>query len=149
MSYTAHTLLRSALLLGTAILLTACGKEKMPNRDYIPQLRSQLNNLQIAVQERDRARIDSMLSVQILDIKENSDSLLSFVYGPSGDFAFTHFGDAEIFYTDDKARIDAYIMDSTDSRNRPVTFTLIREHGMWLLKRFEPRTDSVKAVTQP
>jgi hypothetical protein len=132
-----------------AILMTACGKEKTPNRDYIPQLRTSLNNLQIAVMDRNRAQIDSMLSVQILDIKEDSDSLLKFIYGPDGDYAFERFGDAEIFYTDNKARIDAYIMDSTAAKDRPVTFTLVREHGMWLLKRFEPRSDTVKSVAKP
>ncbi len=149
MSANSHTFVKTAAVIGAAILIAGCGKEKPPNRDNIPQLRARLNNLQVAVKDRDRARIDSMLSVQILDEKESSDSLLNFVYGAAGDFAFDRFGDAEIFYTYDKARIDAYIMDSTSTKDRPVTFTLVHEHGMWLLKRFGPRTDTVKTLGGP
>lgn len=133
--------LLAMLLVG--VVIAGCGEKKPPSRDYIPLIRTRLNDLQLAVKDRDRARIDSMLSVQILDIKQSSDSLLSFVYGPNNDFAFERFGDAEIFYTDKKARIDAYIMDSTSATDRPVTFTLVLEYDMWLLKRFEIRTDSV------
>jgi hypothetical protein len=144
-----QVLVRGAAVFGAAILLAGCGQEKKLNRDYIPQLRTQFNNLQIAVKDRDQAAIDSLFSVQTIGNRQVSDSLLSFVYGPGDDFAFDRFGDAEIFYTESKARIDAYVMDSTSNKNRPVTFTLVHEHGAWLLKRFGPRTDTVKTISGP
>ncbi|RME21022.1 MAG: hypothetical protein D6800_12550 [Candidatus Zixiibacteriota bacterium] len=83
-----------------------------------------------------------MLSVKALSLHLSSDSLLRFVYGPDGDFPFVQFGDASYLYTNDKARIDAFVMDSTRGRDRPITFTFVHEHDLWLLKRFEPTPGS-------
>jgi hypothetical protein len=118
-------------------LLCAGCTEEPPPRDYIPELKARLFRLQEAVKAQNRAAIDSLLSVQILDNQQDSDSLLSFTYGPEGSFDFRQFGLAEYTYTHDKARIDCFIMDSTQSRNRPLILTYVREHDLWLLKRFE------------
>ena len=130
-------------MLAVFALAVGCGKERAPSRDYIPELQALLNELQIGVKDKNRAALDSLLSVKILAIKQGSDSLLKYVYGPEGRFEFQRFGDAAIYYTDDLARIDAYVMDSVSSLDRPITLTFVHEHGRWLLKRFEPRTDSV------
>lgn len=125
-------------MLAAALLLVSCGKEKMPDRNEIPVLKSRLYDLQEAVKSRDRAVIDSLLSVQILDLGLSSDSLLSFVYNFEGAyFPFERFGDYSIIYLDDKARIDCYVMDSTGATDRPVSLTLVKEHDLWLLKRFQ------------
>ena len=124
-----------------SLLMTLGGgcNEETPSRDHIPVLRQQLYNLQEAIRTKDRVLLDSLLSVQILSNKQNSDSLLSFVFNYNDRyFPFERFGDYVISYTEDKARIDCYIMDSTSALERPIVLTLVYEHDMWLLKRFEP-----------
>ncbi len=126
---------------GLALLVSlaaGCGKETTPNRDHIPELRQQLYKLQLAVVDKNRAAVDSLLSVDILDIDQNSDSLFNFVYGAGARFEFRQFGNAAITYTSNKARIDCFIMDSTALEKRPITFTLILDDDNWLFKRFEP-----------
>jgi len=130
------------LILGCFIFLLTlgggCGKET-PSRDHIPVLRHQLYKLQEAVKAKDRVLLDSLLSVKILSNKQNSDSLLSFVFNYNDSyFPFERFGDYVISYTEDKARIDCYVMDSTNTLERPIVLTLVYEHDLWLLKRFEP-----------
>jgi len=133
----------------TSLLLAACAKQS-PKRDQIPLLKSRLYELQIAVKERNAAAIDSLLSVSIISKKQSSDSLLSYVYGPEGDFAFRQFGNYNILYTSDRARIECYVMDSTSSADRPVVFFLADEHDMWLFTSFEvgtPEPDTSQADT--
>ena len=125
------------LLLVVAVVLFAACEKKSPKRDQIPLLQNQVLGLQTAVKDRNRAAIDSLLSVKILDRGQGSDSLLGFVYGPSGDFAFERFGNCDIAYTQDRARIDCFIMDSTVNRDRPITFFLAIEHDLWLFTSFE------------
>jgi len=101
------------ILLALGLGLTSCGAKKTPNRDHIPVLKSRIFELQEAVKDKNRARIDSLLSVKIVSNQQGSDSLLAFVYGPSGDLGFERFGD------------------------RPIVFAWVYEHDLWLLKRFE------------
>jgi hypothetical protein len=117
-----------------------------PSREQIPLLRQRLARLQEAIAQRNRAAIDSIMSVQALSLDLSSDSLLSYVYGPERDFAFEKLGDYEILYTKKKARIDCYIMDSTESTDRPLTLTFVHEHDQWLLKRFEPGVAKPKTI---
>ncbi len=119
-----------------SLVLAACGKQS-PKRDQIPLLKSRLYELQVAVKERNTAAIDSLLSVSIISKKQSSDSLLSLVYGPDRDFAFERFGNYNILYTSDKARIECCVMDSTSSTDRPVVFFLADEHDLWLFTSFE------------
>ena len=122
-----------------ALMLLAVGcAEKSPDRDHIPVLRQRLYELQMGVQQKNRPAIDSLLSVAILKQNQSSDSLLKFVYNYNNRyFAFERFGDYTIAYTDDKARIDCFIMDSTSAESRPVILTFVLEHDLWLLKGFE------------
>ncbi len=129
-------------LLG-AVLLAGCG-EKNPSREYIPVIRECFYNLQEAVKARNTSALDSLMSVKMLSDRMDTDSLLRFIYGSEGEYNFDHFGEYEIFYTRDKARVDCYLMDSTAARDRPAAFTFIRDGDRWLLKRFEaghPRKD--------
>lgn len=128
-------------------MLVACAKQS-PRRDQIPLLKNRLYQLQTSVKQRNTAAIDSLLSVSIIAKKQSSDSLLNYVYGPEGDFAFERFGNYNIIYTSDKARIECYVMDSTSSANRPVVFFLANEHDMWLFTSFEvgtPEQDELEA----
>ncbi|MFZ5980840.1 MAG: hypothetical protein ACOYVF_09445 [Candidatus Zixiibacteriota bacterium] len=112
--------------------------DKAPSRDHIPVIKQAFSKLETAVKDRNRAALDSLMSVRMLENDQNSDSLLSFIFGPDGSFAFERFGDYEIFYTNEKARIDCFLMDSTGNRGRPAVFTMILDGEQWLLKRFEP-----------
>lgn len=119
------------------VLLFGCDQEP-PNRNQIPILKKKLFRLQEAVKTQNRAAIDSLLSVQILKIDQNSDSLLRYTYGHDGSFAFTQFATGGIVYTNEVARIECFIMDSTNQRDRPLILTWVHEHEEWLLKKFAP-----------
>lgn len=125
------------IVLVSLVLVTVGCNEKTPSRDHIPLLKERVYLLQEAVKEKNLAAIDSLLSPKILSYKQDSDSLLRFVYGPNGQFAFNRFGNCEIAYTSDKARIDCFVMDSMENKNRPIVFTFVYKHDLWLLKRFE------------
>ncbi len=123
----------------SSIIVLGC-EEKLPSRDHIPLIKDKIFQLQEAVKLKNRASIDSLLSIQMLKLNQNSDSLLQFVYfgGDSLEaFEFTQFGNCEIFYSKDKARVDCYVMDSTQTQTRPVIFTFILNDNDWLLKRYE------------
>jgi hypothetical protein len=139
---------RIVALLAAFMMLMSCDDAEPPSRDHIPALKARLFRLQEAVKEQNRATIDSLLSVQILDNEQNSDSLLRFTYGADGSFDFRQFAAGDIIYTHDKARIDCFVMDSAQRRDRPLTLTYVFEHGQWLLKRFEAgevETDSAQS----
>ncbi len=121
-------------------IISSCGKEKTPSRDHIPLIKAQLTRLQEGVRNRSAASIDSVLSVNILKNGLSSDSLLKFVYGAEGLGDFESFGQPVIIYTEEVAKVEAYIMDSTKQTNRPVIFTLIFDDDQWLLTKFEADT---------
>lgn len=125
-----------AALMACLFMLVGCDTEP-PVRNHIPILKKQLFRLQEAVRAQNRAAIDSLLSVQILSVDQNSDSLLRFTYGADGGFAFRQFATGGVVYTNEAARIDCFIMDSTQTRDRPMILTFVYEHDQWLLKRFE------------
>ncbi|RKX22221.1 MAG: hypothetical protein DRP35_02475 [Candidatus Zixiibacteriota bacterium] len=131
------------IILVTLILLLASWsgcKEKTPSRDYIPEIKNQLFKLQQAVKQKNRAAIDSLLSVEMLDEKLTSDSLLQFVYNiPEryDAFEFEQFGGANIIYSFDIAQIDCFIMDSTHLKDRPIVFKLILDDKVWLFREFK------------
>ncbi len=124
------------LVLAMVMIYGGCEK-KSPKRDQIPLLKEKVFGLQEAVKAENRAAIDSMLSVKIIDNGQSSDSLLSFVYGPDRSFAFERFGNCEIIYTNDKARIECWVMDSTSQQDRPVTFFMALQKDMWLFTSFQ------------
>lgn len=135
-------------LLVLAVILAACS-EKAPKRDHIPIIKQRLVDLQTAVKDRNRAAIDSLLSTAIFDFHQSSDSLLNYVYGPNDDFAFETFGQAGIIYTNDQAQISCYIMDSTQTTDRPFILNYRYEHDLWLVSSFEPGKPIVdSAVTE-
>ena len=130
-------ILHVLIVLASLALLAAGCSEETPSRDHIPLLKERVYLLQQAVKEKIHAAIDSLLSPKILSYQQGSDSLLSFVYGPDDRFVFERFGNCEILYTSDKARIDCFVMDSTGRTDRPIVLTFVHKHDLWLLKRFE------------
>jgi hypothetical protein len=133
--------------IAAVIFLVACGQEKPPPRDYFPILKKQLDNLQAAVLEKDTAQIDSLLVPRLREDNRGVDSLLNYVYGPADTFAFEKFGNYQIVYSHNRARIDCYVMDSTDQENRPATLTYELQKEQWLLKSWGPTTSPM--TTQP
>ena len=124
------------MLVGSVLIVGGCGEEKLPSRDQIPILKQNLYALEQAVLGRDRATIDSLLSVEILDAGLDSDSLLRFVYGPNDDYPYYRLGDYDIFYSNDIAVINCYIMDSTEQTDRPLRLLYKHSEELWLLKEF-------------
>lgn len=141
---------RSALILvliGISVgAMIGCQREKLPSRDQIPVIRARLQALNEGILQQDRAAIDSLLSVSILDLHEGADSLLRYVYGPDSLFPFRRLGDYDIFYTEDRAVIDCFIMDSAEDHSRPFKLTFGLEDTLWLLRRFEPGTPKVDST---
>jgi hypothetical protein len=127
-----------SVLLFLSGLLIGCGGEELPSREQIPVLRGKLFALQKGLSERNRSAIDSLLSVDILDIHEDSDSLLRFVYGSDGSYPFKQLGDYTIFFSNELAVIDCFVMDSTAKRDRPLRLIYGLDHKLWLLKEFRP-----------
>ena len=116
-------------------VMVGCGEKKPPSRDHFPEIKNAFYLVQEAVRQRDRYALDSLMSTASLSLDLDSDSLLSFVYGEDG--GFERFGDYRIVYTDEKARIDCFINDSTGLSDRPFILTFVLENEQWLLKRFE------------
>ena len=129
-------LLLIGLLAGLLVGLTGCGDEKLPSRDQIPILQAKLYALEQGLVDRNRAAIDSLLSVEILDIDQSSDSLLRFVYGPDDAFPFVRLGEYRIFYGNRLAVINCYVMDSTEQLDRPLELLFKNDEERWLLKEF-------------
>ena len=125
------------LIITGALMLSGCSADELPSRDQIPILRENLFALEQAIKARSRAALDTLLSVDILDVGQDSDSLLRFVYGPEDDFPFSRLGGYQIFFSHDLAVIDCFIMDSTDSRNRPLRLSYKHDQETWLLNRFQ------------
>ncbi len=128
------TVLAALLVL---LSLLGCGEEKLPSRDEIPVLRSTLATLDTAIAGHNRAAIDSMRSVEILDEGQDSDSLMRLCFGPNGGFAFEHLGNYDIFYSRQMAVIDCFVMDSARKTDRPLKLYFKPDNKRWLLKKFE------------
>lgn len=118
------------------VFWAGCGEEMTPPRNQIPAIKKVVYALQERVKARDRAAIDSLLSAKILDNKQSGDSLLSFVYGPTGDFAFEQFGSCDIAYTREIAEASCFVMDSTHAKDRPIRLSFIKDDTLWLLTAF-------------
>jgi len=136
------------LALATIGLMNAgCGEEEPPPRDQIPVIKEAVYNLQQAVKDRNRYGLDSLLSARILENGQSGDSLLNFCFGPQSDFAFNRFGDCEIVYTKTHAIARCYVMDSTNTHDRPIRLTFVHEEvgptkdrkSLWLLSTFDQK----------
>jgi len=126
-------------ILGLAFSGCAPEEDDTPSRDQYPVINARVYDLQTAVMARDRVKIDSLLSAEILDAGQSSDSLLRFVYGPGDNFPFETFGECRIYQTDEVARVDCYVQDSSRAQDRPITFTFkLYADSVWLLQRFDP-----------
>lgn len=124
------------IIISLIIVLISCAK-KTPSRNHIPDIKERVFLLQEAIKERNRAAIDSLLSTDILDNGQSSDSLISFCFGPDSDFGFERLGNCVIAYTENNAEARCFVMDSTGAEDRPLRLMWVHQHDMWLLSRFE------------
>jgi len=128
----------------TALLFVGCDPKEAPSRDEIPVVKNLLARLQTGIAEKNRAVIDSMLSIEILDINQGSDSLLNLVYSSEDDFRFERLGNYEILYSHDIALIDCFIQDSTYKKDKPIRLYFKKDDDIWLMTKFEMKeTDSL------
>ena len=136
------SVLGALFCLGVLALAVGCGGGKLPSRDQIPHINSQVARIEQGIREKNPALIDSLLSVDILDKHLSSDSLLRYIYGPSGDLPFDRLADCRTFYNRDFAVVDCYIQslhDSTQASCRPLRLVLEPvDDTLWLLTSFEP-----------
>lgn len=136
-----------AIIVMAALVLSGCGSQELPSRDQIPILRQRVYALEEGIRTRSRAGIDSLLSTDILDVKESSDSLLKFVYGSDERFPFKRLGDHTIFFSKDIGVVDCFIMDSTENHDRPLRLKYKLDGKLWLLTEFQPgHPDSTKLM---
>ncbi len=140
------------VLIALALLpaLVGCQGDKLPSRDQIPILRQTLGNLERAIASRSTPAIDSLASIDLLDLGLSSDSLLGLVYGPHREFSFVRLGNYEIFYNREMSVIDCEIQDSSNQPGRPIKLYFKLDDKRWLLTRFEVvRRDSTAVDTTP
>ena len=136
-----------ALIVVTAFVLGGCGGQDLPSRDQIPVLRQRVYALEEGIRTRSRAGIDSLLSTDVLDVKESSDSLLKFVYGSDDRFPFKKLGDYTIFFSKEVGVVDCFIMDSTENHDRPLRLKYKLDGKLWLLTEFQAgHPDSTKLM---
>lgn len=120
-----------------------------PSRDHIPAIRVQVLKLQNAMKQSNRAAIDSVSSVELLDAGLSSDSLLRFAYGSNGEFPFGRLADVRIAYTANRARVDCAMVDTADLQPRPLVLTFALTDSLWLLKRFDSDTSGMATGKLP
>lgn len=134
-------------LVGLALLVGGC-VEKTPNRDFYPAIKAQIVELQSAVQKREKGPLDKLLTPDYA-ARGGADSVVQFSFGSDPSSVFQSYSKAEIIYTNDRARVDCVVMDSTGREIRPASLTFEHVNNTWLLKKIEPLlpppvTDTVK-----
>jgi hypothetical protein len=135
------------LVIGAGALAVSGCFDKTPDRNYFPLIKRQIVELQTAVKNRDRVPLEKLL-VSDYASRGGADSVVQFAFGTDPSFQFAAFSKAEILYTNDRARVDCVIVDSTGRELRPATLTFEHVNNAWLLKRIEPRlpaTDSTQS----
>jgi len=132
-----RTFVSVVLSMSLVLALACCRGEKLPSRDQIPVLRQTLGNLERALAARSAVAIDSMASVDMVELGLSSDSLMGLVYGPERNFSFVRLGNYEIFYDRERSVIDCEIQDSSKAPGRPIKLYFKLDGKRWLLTRFE------------
>ena len=118
-----------------SMLAVAWGcREKTPSRDYIPVIKERIFAVQEAIKARGKNAIDSLLTEDYA-AGGGADSLVQFVNGADPTFAFERFAHTEIYYTNDRARVDCVIMGQDNRWLRSATLTFERKKERWLLKQ--------------
>lgn len=121
-----------------AFVLSACDRGPKLSREEIPSIKVSIYALEQVLKAKNTIYLDSLLSSDASQIGTSPETILNFIYG-KGPEEFTGFTGKQIIFRGDAARVDCNI-NGPDSTLRPVTITLRREEGVWLVKRIENRT---------
>ncbi len=130
-----------------AIALSAAWscREKSPSRDYIPIIKQRIYVVQEAIKSRGKNAIDSLLTEEYA-AAGGADSLVRFANGSDPTFAFSRFAHTEIYYTNDKARVDCAIVGQDNRSLRSATLTFERNKDRWLLKQIAPGLRPIESL---
>lgn len=120
-------------------------REKSPSRDYIPVIKQRIYVVQEAIKSRGRNAIDSLLTSEYAN-SGGADSLVQFANGTEPGFVFARFANTEIYYTNDKARVDCIIVGENNQRLRSATLTFERLKDQWLLKQISPGARPIESI---
>ena len=134
-----HKIIFSLCMVLIASVLSTCDRKPKLSRDEIPSIKTSIYALEQVLKARNTAYLDSILSSEARQIGTTPETVLDFIYG-NGPEEFTGFTGKQIMFRGDAARVDCNI-NGLDSTLRPVTITLRREEGVWLVKRIEKRTE--------
>lgn len=133
MKYLVNIVLAISVVLGGV----GCERKLKLSPEEIPYIKQSLVALEKVVKLHNDVYLDSLLSSDASQAGTTSKALLRFIYADSlGEFV--GFTDKEIVFRDDVARVDCNIAGTT-GYSRPVTITLRKERGAWMIKRLEPR----------
>lgn len=124
------------LLIGFT-LFVSCTKEQKLSREEIPLIKQSLIALEHAIAAKNTIYIDSLLSSDASEAGTSPQAVLDLIYS-AGLREFTGFTQKEIVFRGDAARVDCFAIGEGGSP-QPVTITMRKENGLWLLKRIEPR----------
>jgi hypothetical protein len=126
---------------GWLILACAgCAQKQQMSPDEIPAIKATLKAVEQVVRTRRTTYLDSLFTSDAASAGSSAQKIMAFVYSAGVD-SFIGFTDKQIAFRGDAARIDCLITGASGVE-RPVTITMRKEDGVWLLKKIEPRVDS-------
>jgi hypothetical protein len=127
------------ILLAAALILVSagCERKRQVSEEEIPYIKNSIVALENVIKAHNGIFLDSILSSDAATAGTTSGGLLKFVYTDSLR-EFVGFTDKEIIFRGDAARVDCDLT-GVDGYKRPVTLTLRKEGGVWLIKKLEPR----------
>lgn len=128
-----NVFLASFLLLVSA----GCERKRQVSEEEIPYIKNSIVALENVIKAHNAILLDSILSSDAAAAGTTPEGLLKFVYTDSLR-QFVGFTDKEIVFRGDAARVDCYLTGA-DGYRRPVTITLRKEGGVWLIKKLESR----------
>lgn len=138
--------LKTAIIgVGVMVIAAAGCREKSPSRDYIPIIKQRIYVVQEAIKSRGKNAIDSLLTTEYA-ASGGADSLVQFANGSEPGFVFARFANTEIYYTNDKARVDCIIVGENGLRLRSATLTFEHFKDQWLLKQIMPGARPIESL---
>ncbi len=133
----------SILIAALIAALVGCEFKKNISREEIPIIKQSIGKMETAIRADDDAGLDSLLSGEAAESGTTARSILDFVYHAGENDTLTEFvgfGDKQIFFRGDAARVDASI-SGPDGPVADVTITLKKEDDIWRIKQIGPRID--------
>jgi hypothetical protein len=120
-------------------------EDELPSRDLIPVIKNRIYLVQEAIKVKIKYGIDTLLTSDYAE-ENGADSLVQFAYGTDPTFEFDRFASTEIYFTNDKARVDCIITGKDNRVLKSATLTFERKKTRWLLKKIGPGLKSVDSI---